>query len=135
MDSPCNGLTMCSGSMGSDPRNDIPAMVREFGAQGRIHFAHVRNIKLTGPGQFEEAAHFSADGSLDLYEIMKAFYEVGFDGYIRPDHGRMIWDEQGRLRSVRPCLGRGVPLRSVGGSGQGPQAALKPASCGYYTVQ
>lgn len=96
MDSPCNGLTMCSGSMGSDPRNDIPAMVRDFGAQGRIHFAHVRNIKFTGPGQFEEAAHFSADGSLDLYEIMKAFYEVGFDGYIRPDHGRMIWDEQGR---------------------------------------
>lgn len=96
VDSPCNGLTMCSGSMGSDPRNDIPAMVREFGAQGRIHFAHVRNIKFTGPGQFEEAAHFSADGSLDLYEIMKAFYEVGFDGYIRPDHGRMIWDEQGR---------------------------------------
>lgn len=96
VDSPCNGLTMCSGSMGSDPRNDIPAMVREFGAQGRIHFAHVRNIKFTGPGQFEEAAHFSADGSLDLYEIMKALYEVGFDGYIRPDHGRMIWDEQGR---------------------------------------
>lgn len=96
MDSPYNGLTMCSGSMGSDPRNDIPAMVREFGAQGRIHFAHVRNIKFTGSGQFEEAAHFSADGSLDLYEIMKAFYEVGFDGYIRPDHGRMIWDEQGR---------------------------------------
>ncbi len=96
MDSPCNGLTMCSGSMGSDPRNDIPAMVREFGAQDRIHFAHVRNIKFTGPGQFEEAAHFSADGSLDLYEIMKAFYEVGFDGYIRPDHGRMIWDEHGR---------------------------------------
>lgn len=56
----------------------------------------MRNINFTGPGQFEEAAHFSADGSLDLYEIMKAFYEVGFDGYIRPDHGRMIWDEQGR---------------------------------------
>ncbi len=96
VDSPCNGLTMCSGSMGSDPHNNIPAMVREFGAQGRIHFAHVRNIRFTGPGQFEEAAHFSADGSLDLYEIMKALYEVGFDGYIRPDHGRMIWDEQGR---------------------------------------
>ena len=71
-------------------------MVREFGAQGRLHFAHVRNIRFTGPGQFEEAAHFSGDGSLDLYEIMKAYHDVGFDGYIRPDHGRMIWDEQGR---------------------------------------
>ena len=56
----------------------------------------MRNIKFTGPGQFEEAAHFSADGSLDLYEIMKAYYDIGFEGYIRPDHGRMIWDEQGR---------------------------------------
>lgn len=87
MDSPYNGLTMCSGSMGSDPRNDIPAMVREFGAQGRIHFAHVRNIKFTGPGQFEEAAHFSADGSLDLYEIMKAFYGGGLTDISVPTTG------------------------------------------------
>ena len=96
VNSPYNGLTLCTGSMGSNPCNDIPAMVREFGAQGRIHFAHIRNIRFTGPGQFEEAAHFSGDGSLDLYEIMKAYHDVGFDGYIRPDHGRMIWDEQGR---------------------------------------
>ena len=80
VDSPYNGLTLCSGSMGSNPCNDIPAMVREFGGRGR----------------FEEAAHFSADGSLDLYEIMKAYSDIGFEGYIRPDHGRMIWDEKGR---------------------------------------
>ena len=96
VDDPYNCLTLCSGSLGSNPNNDIPALVREFGGQGRIPFAHVRNIKFTGPGQFEEAAHFSADGSLDLYEIMLAFYETSFDGYIRPDHGRMIWDEVGR---------------------------------------
>lgn len=35
----------------------------------------------------------SSDGSFDMYEIMKALYEIGFDGPIRPDHGRMIWDE------------------------------------------
>ena len=35
----------------------------------------------------------SADGSFDMYEIMKALYEIGFDGPIRPDQGRMIWDE------------------------------------------
>ena len=96
VDSPYNGLTLCSGSLGSSPCNDIPALVREFGGEGHIHFAHVRNIKFTGPGRFEEAAHLSGDGSLDLYEIMKAYYDVGFEGYIRPDHGRMIWDEKGR---------------------------------------
>ena len=42
---------------------------------------------------FEEAAHLSSDGSFDMYEIMKALYDIGFDGPIRPDHGRMIWDE------------------------------------------
>lgn len=109
VDSPYNGLTLCSGSLGSNPNNDIPALVREFGAQGRIPFAHVRNIKFTGPGQFEEAAHFSADGSLDLYEIMKAYYDVGMDFYIRPDHGRMIWDEKGRA-------GYGLFDRALGAS-------------------
>ncbi len=109
VDSPYNGLTLCSGSLGSNPKNDIPALVREFGGQGRIPFAHVRNIKFTGPGQFEEAAHFSADGSLDLYEIMKAYYDVGQDFYVRPDHGRMIWDEKGRA-------GYGLFDRALGAS-------------------
>ncbi|HJB79430.1 mannonate dehydratase [uncultured Flavonifractor sp.] len=109
VDSPYNCLTLCSGSLGSNPNNDIPALVREFGGQGRIPFAHVRNIKFTGPGQFEEAAHFSADGSLDLYEIMKAYYDVGMDFYIRPDHGRMIWDEKGRA-------GYGLFDRALGAS-------------------
>lgn len=89
-------MTLCSGSLGSNPDNDIPAFIREFGAQGRIHFAHVRNIKFTGPGQLKETSHFSADGSLDLYKIMKAYYDVGFNGYVHPDRGRMIWDEKGR---------------------------------------
>ena len=61
--------------------------------KGRIHFAHVRNLKFNSPTDFEEAAHLSSDGSFDMYEIMKALYEIGFDGPIRPDHGRMIWDE------------------------------------------
>ena len=45
------------------------------------------------PTDFEEAAHLSSDGTFDMYEIMKALYEIGLDGPIRPDHGRMIWDE------------------------------------------
>ena len=61
--------------------------------KGRIHFAHVRNLKFNSPTDFEEAAHLSSDGTFDMYEIMKALYDIGFDGPIRPDHGRMIWGE------------------------------------------
>lgn len=96
VDSPCNGLTFCTGSLGADPNNDLPAMIRTFGGKGRIHFAHVRNIQITGHRSFVEIAHCSSEGSVDMYEVMKAFWEVGFDGPMRPDHGRMIWGETGR---------------------------------------
>lgn len=96
VDSPYNGLTLCSGSLGVSPDNDIPEMIRYFGSRGKIHFAHVRNIKIIGPKCFEESSHRSADGSLDLFEIMKAYHDIGFEGYVRPDHGRMIWGETGR---------------------------------------
>ena len=96
VDSPSNGLTLCAGSLGADPNNDLPALIRTFGSQKRIHFAHIRNVKHCGPGHFEEAAHYSDDGSLDLYEIVKAYYDVGFKGAVRPDHGRMIFGETGR---------------------------------------
>ncbi|MEG2453346.1 MAG: mannonate dehydratase, partial [Clostridia bacterium] len=45
---------------------------------------------------FEETAHPTCCGSLDIYEILKALLDSGFDGYVRPDHGRMIWGEKGR---------------------------------------
>ena len=93
-DSPYNGLTLCSGSLGVDPNNDIIDMVRTFA--DRIHFAHIRNVKITGEHCFEEAGHKTECGSLDIYGIIKAYHESGFDGYIRPDHGRMIWGESGR---------------------------------------
>ncbi len=86
-----NGVTFCSGSYGTNLENDLPDMIRSL--KGRIHFAHVRNLKFNSPDDFEEAAHLSADGTFDMYEIMRALYETGFDGPIRPDHGRMIWDE------------------------------------------
>ena len=91
VDNPYNGLTLCTGSLGSNPQNDIPDIIRSI--KGRIHFAHVRNLKHESPGVFEEAAHLSKDGSMDMYEVMKALYDTGFDGPIRPDHGRMIWGE------------------------------------------
>lgn len=86
-----NGITLCTGSLGTNPNNDIPDIIRA--AKGRIPFAHVRNLKYNSERDFEEAAHLSADGSMDMYAIMKALYDTGFDGIIRPDHGRMIWGE------------------------------------------
>ncbi|NLN15118.1 MAG: mannonate dehydratase, partial [Tissierellia bacterium] len=94
VDSPYNGLTLCSGCLGANPNNDIADMIRTFG--DRIHFAHVRNIKIHPNGDFDESSHLSSDGSLDIFEIMKAYHDIGFKGYIRPDHGRMIWGEDAR---------------------------------------
>ncbi|MCH5186190.1 MAG: mannonate dehydratase [Oscillospiraceae bacterium] len=94
VDSVYNGLTLCSGSLGANRENNIPELIRAFSE--RIHFAHVRNIKFFGDKDFHESSHLSKDGSLDLYEIMKAYCDIGFDGYIRPDHGRVIWGEKAR---------------------------------------
>ncbi len=92
VDKPYNGITFCTGSLGSDQHADLTGIIRA--AKGRIPFAHVRNLKYNTPRDFEEAAHLSADGSLDLFEIMKALHDAGFNGVIRPDHGRMIWGEK-----------------------------------------
>ena len=91
VDSPCNGVTLCSGSLGTNPDNDIPDIIRSL--KGKVSFAHVRNVRHNAPGDFEESAHLSSDGSLDMYAIMKALYDIGFDGPLRPDHGRQIWGE------------------------------------------
>jgi mannonate dehydratase len=96
VDSPSNGLTLCSGCLGANPDNDIPEMIRYFGGKGRIHFAHIRNIKIHEGRNFDEASHLTSDGSLDMYAIVKAYHDIDFKGYARPDHGRMIWGEKGR---------------------------------------
>lgn len=95
-DSPCNALCLCTGSLGSNQENDIPAIIRHFGGMGRISCLHIRNIKFLGYHHFREASHLSATGDLDLFEIVKAVYDTCPDAYIRPDHGRMIWGETGR---------------------------------------
>lgn len=92
VDDPHNGVAFCTGSFGTSRANNLPDMIRAL--KGRIHFAHVRNLKFNSPTDFEEAAHLSSDGSFDMYQIMKALYDTGFSGPIRPDHGRMIWGEE-----------------------------------------
>ncbi|MDO4285041.1 MAG: mannonate dehydratase [Eubacteriales bacterium] len=95
VDDPHNGITLCTGSLGCSCKNDVVKMAAKYAAMGRIHFVHMRNVQVLENG-FEERAHLSSCGSLDMYAIMKALYDNGFDGYVRPDHGRMIWGETGR---------------------------------------
>ena len=96
VDSPANSLCLCTGSLGCAKSNDVVAMIRKYSAMDRIAFMHIRNIRILDDGSFEESGHLSDCGSLDMYEVVKALVETGFDGYVRPDHGRMIWGETGR---------------------------------------
>ena len=96
VDDPHNGLTFCTGSLGSGTFNDVPRMIDAFAATGRIHFVHARNVRLLPSGGFEESAHYSPCGSLDMVAILAALHRHGFSGYVRPDHGRMIWGETGK---------------------------------------
>ena len=95
VDDPHNGITLCTGSLGCSAQNDVAHLAAKNAAMGRIHFVHARNVAVLENG-FEEREHLSKCGSLDLYAILNALYKNGFNGYIRPDHGRMIWGETGR---------------------------------------
>ncbi len=93
-----NGITLCTGSLGADRNNKIPYLAEKYAS--RVYFAHLRQIKFTGgedaPRDFCENGHRTDDGSLDMYAIVRALCENGFDGYVRPDHGRNIWGEDGK---------------------------------------
>ena len=96
VDSPSNSLCLCTGSLGCAASNDVPAMVKKYAEMDRIAFMHIRNVKIMEDGSFEERAHISSCGSLDVAEIVKLLAACGYDGYVRPDHGRMIWGETGK---------------------------------------
>ncbi len=96
VDSPANSLTICTGSLGCAKTNDIVALVKKYSAMNRIGFMHIRNVKILEDGSFEECAHLTEAGSLDIYGVVRALVDNGFDMYVRPDHGRMIWGEKGK---------------------------------------
>ncbi|WP_448702881.1 mannonate dehydratase [Mucilaginibacter sp. AW1-3] len=97
--SPSNGITFCTGSLGANPKNDLPAMVSRLGQH--IHFLHLRNVQREPDGSFYEADHLS--GSTDMYAVMKAVViEQKRRAYVgiqepaipmRPDHGHKILDD------------------------------------------
>ncbi len=118
VDSTYNGITFCTGSLGAAKDNDLVRMAGKYAAQGRVHFVHARNIRFADSADgslfFHESPHPTECGSLDIYGILRALYENGFDGYIRPDHGRNIWGEDGRPgyglydRALGACYLNGV---------------------------
>jgi mannonate dehydratase len=93
VDHPANGITFCTGSLGARPANDLPAMIRTLGR--RVHFAHCRNVRVEDDRRFHETPHPSRFGDVDMRAVLQAFADTGFDGPMRPDHGRMIWGEEG----------------------------------------
>jgi mannonate dehydratase len=96
VDRTANGLTFCTGSLGSRPDNDLVALARRFAARCRIHFAHCRNVHRTGERRFHEVPHPSRYGDVDMRGVLGALHDAGFSGPMRSDHGRMIWGERGR---------------------------------------
>ena len=108
VDNPYNCLTLCSGSLNADPNNNVADIVRKH--CDRIAFAHIRNVKHFENGDFSEASHRDCDGDTGILEILKAYHDCGFEGYIRPDHGRHLWGEG--PGTVRP--GYGLYDRALG---------------------
>ena len=108
VDNPYNCLTLCSGSLNADPRNNVAEIVRKH--CDRIAFAHIRNVKHFENGDFSEASHRDCDGDTRILDILKAYHDCGYEGYIRPDHGRHLWGET--PGNVRP--GYGLYDRALG---------------------
>ncbi|MEM6326620.1 MAG: mannonate dehydratase [Bacteroidota bacterium] len=114
VDSPANGVTFCTGSLGADPAqiSGLPDAARRLSLRGRLYFAHLRNVarlgteadrgEMTGSRDFTETAH--PEGDVDLPGVIAALKREDFDGPLRPDHGRQIWTERGNA-SVRPGYG------------------------------
>ena len=113
MDEEYNGLTLCTGSLGSDQKNEIPDIIEA--ARGRVPFAHVRNLKYNSPGDFEEAAHLSSDGSMDMYEILRKLYAVSYthlDVYKRQEGGKGGYLYEYKKENQRQSLGVAIAWNS-----------------------
>lgn len=125
VDSPANGLTLCAGSLGANPANDVPAIARRFA--DRIWFAHLRNVRKEPDGSFEEAAHLQGD--TDMVALIKALLDeearrrqAGGDFAripMRPDHGHELLADIGRgTQPGYPLIGRMRGLAELRGVAQ-----------------
>jgi mannonate dehydratase len=139
VDSPANGMTLCSGSLGARPDNDLPAMMRQFG--DKVHFLHLRNVKRDGldvVGSFYEAEHLGGD--TDMVALIaaivaeerrrKAAGRADHRIPMRPDHGQDIVDDLKRQSQPGyPTIGRLKGLAEL----RGVMRALEHAEFGLKT--
>lgn len=88
-DSPANGITFCQANFAA-MNADVPAAIRKLGGDGRIHFVHFRDIEGDAYKMHET---FHGMGKTDMYETIRAYMDIGFDGVMRPDHAPVMYGE------------------------------------------
>lgn len=111
-----NGITLCTGSLGARPDNDLPGMMQRLGS--RVHFLHLRNVKRESNeigGSFYEAEHLGGDtdmvavieAALKEEQRRKAAGRKDVSIPFRPDHGQDILDDlQRQTQPGYPAIGR-----------------------------
>ena len=107
VDTQANGLTLCTGSLGSHPDNDPPAIAQTFA--NRIHFVHLRNVTKQVDGSFTESAHLEGDVDLVavINELLEAEAKNDADLPFRADHGHaLLTDTQRDFQPGYTLIGR-----------------------------
>lgn len=99
IDSVSNGFTLCTGSFGVRPDNDLPGMVDRLGS--KLNFAHLRSTQRDSEGNFHEASHLRGD--VDMFAVITAIlkeqkkrqsvYRPDDVIPMRADHGHTILDD------------------------------------------
>lgn len=132
VDMPANGITLCAGSLGARPDNDLPGMMERLG--DRVHFLHLRNVTRESPdvrGSFYESEHLKGDTNMVLVleaalKEEKRRRQSGRKDWsipMRPDHGQDILDDLNRrAQPGYPSIGRLKGLAEL----RGIIAALEP---------
>ena len=121
-DAPANGLTLCSGSLGANPENDLVDITKKH--SDRIHFVHLRNVRKDPDGSFEEAEHLSGDTSIPALcrillgeeEARRSAGRPDWQIPFRPDHGHeLLTDPQKKTFPGYPLIGRLRGLAEIRG--------------------
>ena len=135
-DSEHNGITMCVGSYASDPKNDVLAMTEYALKRNRINFMHTRNVT-AGAWGFQETAHLSQAGDIDMNAVIKLLVDYDWQGSLRPDHGRRIWGDQTKTpgyglydRALGATYFNGLYEANMRAAGKTPDFGIKAKTVG-----